>query len=72
MCYNDFTMRELAMTYDIYCYKFPIQKSKEAFVSNAIRLLVENGRICAGDLVAFIGGSFNDELGATYLEFKYV
>lgn len=72
MCYNDFTMRELAMAYDIYCYKFPIQKSKEAFVSNAIRLLVENGRICAGDLVAFIGGSFNDELGATYLEFKYV
>lgn len=72
MCYNDFTMRELALAYDIYCYKFPIQKSKEDFVKNAIRLLEDNGRIAQGDLVAFIGGSFNDELGATYLEFKYV
>ena len=33
---------------------------------------MDNGRIASGDLVAFIGGSFNDELGATYLEFKYV
>ena len=72
MCYNDFTMRELALAYDIYCYKFPIQESKEAFVRNAVSLLKENGRICSGDLVAFIGGSFNDEVGATYLEFKYV
>ena len=72
MCYNDFTMRELALTYDIYCYKFPIQKSKEEFVRNAVRMLMEEGRIASGDLVGFIGGSFNDELGATYLEFKYV
>ena len=60
------------MTYDIYCYKFPIQKSKEEFVRNAVRMLMEEGRIASGDLVGFIGGSFNDELGATYLEFKYV
>ena len=65
-------MRELALAYDIYCYKFPIPESKEAFVRNAIRMLMDEGRIDTGDLVAFIGGSFNDELGATYLEFKYV
>ena len=72
MCYNDFTMRELALAYDIYCYRFPIQKSKEDFVRNAVAMLKEAGRIADGDLVGFIGGSFNDELGATYLEFKYV
>ena len=72
MCYNEFTMRELALAYDIYCYSFPIQKSKEDFVKNAISMLEQDGKIATGDLVGFIGGSFNDELGATYLEFKYV
>ena len=65
-------MREHALAYDIYCYKFPIQKSKEDFVKNAVSMLIQDGKIQSGDLVGFIGGSFNDELGATYLEFKYV
>lgn len=72
MCYNDYTMRELALTYDIYCYKIEIQKSKEEFVRNSIDILAEDGKIEKGDLVAFIGGSFKEELGATYMEFKYV
>ena len=72
MCYNASTMRELNLTYDIYAYKFDIQKSKEDMVKNSIRILVEDGRLQKGDLVGFIGGSFNDELGATYLEFKYI
>lgn len=72
MCYNDYTMRELALSYDIYCYKFDVQKSKEDFVENAVKMLQEDSRLQKGDLVGFIGGSFNDELGATYMEFKYV
>ena len=72
MCYNDFTMRELALSYDIYTYKFSLQKSKEQFVASAISMLKEDGKLEEGDLVGFIGGSFNDELGATYMEFKYV
>lgn len=72
MCYNDYTMRELALSYDIYCYKFEVQKSKEDFVDNAVKMLQEDSRLQKGDLVGFIGGSFNDELGATYMEFKYV
>ena len=72
MCYNSFTMRELALTYDIYGYKFDITGTKEGFVQNSIKILLEDGKISKGDLVGFIGGSFNDELGATYMEFKYV
>ena len=72
MCYNAYTMRELALTYDIFSYKFDIQKSKEDFVNNSINILKEDGKIADGDLIGFIGGSFNDELGATYMEFKYV
>ena len=72
MCYNGFIMRELALTYDIYGYPFEITGTKEGFVQNSIRILMEDGKISKGDLVGFIGGSFNDVLGATYMEFKYV
>ena len=72
MCYNDSTMRELALSYDVWSYKFDIQKSKEDFVVNSISILKKKGHIKSGDIVGFIGGSFNDELGATYVEFKYV
>ena len=72
MCYNSFTMRELALTYDTYCYPFEVTGTKEGFVTNSLKILLEDGKINKGDLVAFIGGSFNDELGATYMEFKYV
>lgn len=72
MCYNGFTMRELALTYDIYGYPFEITGTKEGFVQNSIRILMEDGKISKGDLIGFIGGSFNDVLGATYMEFKYV
>ena len=72
MCYNYSTMRELALSYDIWSYKFDIQKTKEGFVKNSLDILKKEGRIEKGDLVGFIGGSFNDELGASYVEFKYV
>ena len=72
MCYNGYTMRELALTYNIYGYPFEISGTKEGFVENSIKILTEDGKLSKGDLVGFIGGSFNDELGATYMEFKYV
>lgn len=72
MCYNAFTMRELALTYDTYCYPFEVTGTKEGFVENSVNLLLEDGKISKGDLVGFIGGSFNDEVGATYMEFRYV
>lgn len=72
MCYNSFTIRELALTYDIYSYKFDITGTKEGFVQNSLEILIKDGKLSKGDLVGFIGGSFNDEVGATYMEFKYV
>ena len=72
MCYRDFTMREMAMTYGIYPYRFDIQPTKEEMVKNALKILVTDGKLKQGDLVGFIGGSFNDALGASYMEFKYV
>ena len=72
MCYQNCTMRELALTFGIFGYPFNIQQSKEDMVRNAIWVLKNEGKLQPGDLVGFIGGSFNDELGASYMEFKYV
>lgn len=72
MCYNGYTMRELALTYDIYGYPFEVTGTKEGFVKNSVKILSEDGKLSKGDLVGFIGGSFNDALGATYMEFRYV
>ena len=72
MCYRGFIMREMALTYDIYGYPFEITETKEQFVNNAIKILVEDGKLESGDLVGFIGGSFSHEVGATYMEFTYV
>ena len=72
MCYQNFTMRELALTFGICGYTFDIQHSKDEMVKNVISILKSDGKISKGDLVGFIGGSFNDELGASYMEFKYI
>lgn len=72
MCYQDFTMRELALIFGISTYRSAIHKSKEDMVRNAMDILKEDGKISEGDLVGFIGGSFNDALGANYMEFKFV
>lgn len=72
MCYRKFTVRELALTFGIEGYHFDIQESKEEMVRNSIRILTEAGKLSKGDLVGFVGGSFNDALGASYMEFKYI
>ena len=72
MCYQKSTMRELALTFGIFGYPFSLQQSKDDMVRNAIWVLKNEGKLQTGDLVGFIGGSFNDELGASYMEFKYV
>ncbi len=72
MCYRDFTMRQMAMVYGTFAYRLEIQENKDAMVNECLNILVKDGKLQKGDLVGFIGGSFNDELGATYMEFTYV
>lgn len=72
MCYNKFTMRELALVFGVKAYPFDIVKTKEEFADKSIEILSEEGRISKGDLVGFIGGVFGAQVGATYMELKYV
>ena len=47
-------------------------KDKEEFAAKSIEILSKEGYIKPGDLVGFIGGVFGAQVGATYMELKYV
>ena len=72
MCYRGFIMRELALFYGVYAYPLEKKTSKEDMVESSIDILKKDGKVLECDLLGFIGGSFAAELGASYLEFKYV
>ncbi len=72
MCYTDHTMRELALVRGIRPYRFRKVRDKEEFARVSIEMLEKEGKVSGGDLIGFIGGVFGSELGATYMEFRYV
>lgn len=68
MCYNGYTQRELAMSYDIYPFPLQPQHSKEEFEKTSIEILKAQGYIQDEDLLGVIGGEYTDDSGATYME----
>lgn len=72
MCYRGFIMRELSLFYGVFPYALEKQNSKEEMVARSIDILMQDGKVLECDLLGFIGGSFAAELGASYMEFKYV
>ncbi len=72
MCYRGFIMRELSLFYGVFPYALEKQNSKEEMVERSIDILMQDGKVLECDLLGFIGGSFAAELGASYMEFKYV
>ena len=72
MCYNDYTMRELSLVFGIKAYPFHKVRDKEEFAADSIKILCDDGKLQKGDLVGFIGGVFGAQVGATYMELKYI
>lgn len=72
LCYRGFTMRELNLHYGVFPYRLEKVYTKEEMVKRAINILMNDKKVEEGDLLGFIGGSFAEELGASYMEFKYV
>ncbi len=72
MCYNDYTMRELALVFGVTAYPFEKVLDKEEFSKKSVEILMRKGLLHSGDLVGFVGGIFGAQLGATYMELKYI
>ena len=58
--------------FGVKAYPFSKVNDKEEFSAKSIEMLTREGKISQGDLVGFIGGVFGAQMGATYMELKYV
>ena len=72
LCYSAHTMRELALVRGVEPIMITRTATKEEFVQKAIETLQQRGYVKQGDLIGYIGGDFGSQIGATYMEFKYV
>lgn len=72
MCYNHSVMRQLSLSYGIQPIFMEPRKSRDAFLSDAISLLLSSGRVNEDDLVLVVAGSFGPGNGASFMEISPV
>ncbi len=58
-CYHERTMRQLALTYGVYCFPSDNFTNTEAFTRNALNFLRGKGIIESQDVVAVMSGNYN-------------
>ncbi len=72
MCYKEHVMRHLALSYGVQPFFMEARLTKDEFVREAMRTLLENDKVEPDDLVLVIGGSFGHSNGATFMEISKV
>ncbi|MFA5648444.1 MAG: pyruvate kinase [Bacteroidales bacterium] len=72
MCYNLTIMRQLALSFGISANYMNLTESRDSFLSDAIKTLVKNNKVCTTDMVLVIGGSFGPGNGASFMEISEV
>jgi pyruvate kinase len=72
ICYKRETMRMLSLSYGVWAVYQPWLKSRRSYYYEALRLLIESGKITEKDKVAYLSGSFGEGGGTTFLEINDV
>lgn len=68
LCYRKNVMRELALSYGVYCEYGEPTDSHEHFVNSILFNLESTKRLSVDDLIVVIGGSFGSMMGASFIE----
>ena len=68
MCYSPNIMRLLALSYGVHSYSLRTEKSKDKFIRNSIKKLLQDNCFSEKDVIGLIGGSFGPSAGATFTE----
>ena len=68
LCYRDYIVRELSLSYGVLCYPATPLKNNDEFSRYAIRFLRGQGCINSSDLVAVMAGNYTAVGATTYLE----
>ena len=72
MCYKEHVMRHLALSYGVQAFYMEPRFTKDEFVREAMKTLLEQKKVEVDDLVLVVGGSFGHSNGATFMEISKV
>ncbi|BEG99850.1 pyruvate kinase [Bacteroides sedimenti] len=72
ICYNEKTMRQLALSYGVLPIYQEEKPNAQAYFFAALKLLMSQGRVNEDDMVAYLSGSFGEGGGTTFLEINKV
>ena len=72
LCYNEKVMRELALSYGVYPIYQAGKKSTREYLFEGIKRLIGKELIQPDDLVAYLGGSYGEGGGTTFIEINRV
>jgi pyruvate kinase len=67
-CYNEYAMRQLALTYGVKAFMMELDKSRDSFLRRTIQFLINQKLLSHTDKVVVIGGSFGMANGASFME----
>ncbi len=68
MCYDSTVMRQLNLSFGIIAFNIKTTKSRDRFLRDAIKNVVQKKDINSKDKVLILGGSFGRDHGATFIE----
>ncbi|MDR1402394.1 MAG: pyruvate kinase [Tannerellaceae bacterium] len=72
ICYNENVMRALSLSYGVWAVHQAWNDSRRAYFFDALRELINSGHITAGNMVAYLSGSFGEGGGTSFLEINNV
>lgn len=72
ICYNPRVMRMLSLSYGVWAVYQPYNDSRRGYYFDALNLLIQSGRISRENMVAYLGGSFGEGGGTSFLEINNV
>lgn len=72
MCYQEKTMRLLALSYGVMPIFLEEKVNAQAYFFSALDLLMKEGRLAEEDMIAYLSGSFGEGGGTTFLEINKV
>ena len=67
-CYNEYAMRQLALTYGVKAFMIEKDNSRDNFLRRTIEFLINEKLLVHADNVVVLGGSFGSANGASFME----
>lgn len=71
MCYNEYVVRELALSYGVYAHSVKLNKSVDEFFQNSVSFVLNKNLAEIDDKVILLAGSFGKGNSATLIEINY-